>query len=214
MLELGVKLLLAYFLGTVLGSLVLGSLRGVDIRSMGSGNAGATNAMRTQGKWFALLVLSIDVAKGVAAVRWLPPAVLPGIGIDLALSRPWLTVACGFACIVGHVFPVWFGFRGGKGVATLIGVVGALDPRLLLLMLISWLIVVMLTGYVGLAAILSAIALVIAVRVFEADNTPLLIFCLSVAAFVAFTHRSNIARMRAGKESRARRLWLFRSRAA
>src|SRR5580700_813175 len=79
MLELGVKLLLAYLLGTVLGSLLLGRLRGVDIRSMGSGNAGATNALRTQGKWFGLLVLLIDVAKGVIAVWWLPTAVLPGI---------------------------------------------------------------------------------------------------------------------------------------
>src|ERR1700733_11085581 len=103
MLELGVKLLLAYLLGTVLGSLLLGRLRGVDIRSMGSGNAGATNAMRTQGKWFGLLVLLIDIAKGVIAVRWMPSAVLPGIGLDPELSRQWLTVACGFAVIVGHV---------------------------------------------------------------------------------------------------------------
>jgi acyl phosphate:glycerol-3-phosphate acyltransferase len=213
MLELGIKLLLAYLLGTVLGSLLLGRLRGVDIRSMGSGNAGATNAMRTQGKWFALLVLAIDVVKGVIAVWWLPSAVLPGIGIDPVLSRQWLTVACGCAVIVGHVFPVWFGFRGGKGVATMIGVIGALEPRLLLVLLVSWLVVVMLTGYVGLAAILSAAALVIAVSIFEPENSPLLTLCVSVAAFVVFTHRSNIARMRAGQESRAQRLWLFRSRA-
>jgi glycerol-3-phosphate acyltransferase PlsY len=85
---------------------------------------------------------------------------------------------------------------------------------LLLVLLVSWLVVVMLTGYVGLAAILASAALVIAVIAFQAENSPLLIFCASVAAFVVFTHRSNIARMRAGKESRARRLWLFRSRAA
>jgi glycerol-3-phosphate acyltransferase PlsY len=214
MLELGVKLLLAYLLGTVLGSLLLGRLRGVDIRSMGSGNAGATNAMRTQGKWFGLAVLCIDVAKGLIAVWWLPNAVLPGIGIDPDVSRPWLIVACGFAVIVGHVFPVWFGFRGGKGFATMIGVIGALQPRLLLVLLVSWLVVVMLTGYVGLAAILSAAVLILAVLLFQPDNWPLLIFCMSVAVFVVFTHRGNIARMRAGQESRARRLWLFRSRAA
>jgi glycerol-3-phosphate acyltransferase PlsY len=214
MLELGVKLLLAYLLGTVLGSLLLGRLRGVDIRSLGSGNAGAANALRTQGKWFGLLVLLIDVAKGVIAVWWLPAAVLPGIGIDPEVSRQWLAVACGFAVIVGHVFPVWFGFRGGKGFATMIGVVGAVEPRLLLALLVSWLMVVMLTGYVGLAAILSGVALVITVLVFQPDNAPLLIFCISVAAFVVFTHRSNIARMRAGTENRLRRLWLFRSRAA
>jgi glycerol-3-phosphate acyltransferase PlsY len=93
-------------------------------------------------------------------------------------------------------------------------VIGALELRLLLALLISWLVVVMLTGYVGLAAILSGAALLITVAVFEPDNTPLLIFCMSIAAFVVFTHRSNIARMRAGEESRMRRLWLFRSRAA
>jgi glycerol-3-phosphate acyltransferase PlsY len=213
MLELGVKLLLAYLSGTVLGSLVLGRLRGVDIRGMGSGNAGATNAMRTQGKWFGLTVLLIDVAKGVIAVWWLPAAALPGIGIDPQLSRAWLTVACGFAAIVGHVFPVWFGFRGGKGFATMIGVIGAVELRLLLPLLISWLLVVVLTGYIGLAAILSGIAMVIYVVVFEPNHAPLLVFCMSVAAFIVFTHRSNIARMRAGQETRARRLWLFRSRA-
>jgi glycerol-3-phosphate acyltransferase PlsY len=214
MLELGVKLLLAYLLGTVLGSLLLGRLRGVDIRSMGSGNAGATNALRTQGKWFGLSVLVIDVAKGLLAVWWLPAAQLPGIAIDPDVSRQWLVVACGFAVIVGHVFPVWFGFRGGKGFATMIGVIGALEPRLLLVLLVSWLVVLMLTGYVGLAAMLSAAALVIAVILFQPGNLPLLTFCVSVAAFVVYTHRSNIARMRAGKESRVRRLWLFRSRAA
>jgi acyl phosphate:glycerol-3-phosphate acyltransferase len=214
MLELGVKLLLAYLLGSILGSLVLGRLRGVDIRAMGSGNAGATNALRTQGKWFGLMVLLIDVAKGVITVWWLPLAVLPGIGVDPQLSRAWLTVACGFAVIVGHVFPVWFGFRGGKGVATMIGVIGAVELRLLLPLLICWLLVVMLSGYVGLAAILSGVAMVIYVAVLEPNDAPLLVFCLSVAAFIVFTHRGNIARMRTGQESRARRLWLFRSRAA
>jgi glycerol-3-phosphate acyltransferase PlsY len=214
MLELGAKLLLAYLLGTVLGSLVLGRLRGVDIRAMGSGNAGATNALRTQGKWFGLAVLVIDVAKGVIAVWWLPMAVLPGIGIDALVSRSWLTVACGFAAIVGHVFPVWFGFRGGKGFATMIGVIGAVELRLLLPLLLSWLLVVMLTGYIGLAAIVSGMAMVIYVMVFEPSDAPLLVFCASVAAFIVYTHRANIARMRAGQESRARRLWLFRSRAA
>src|SRR5271167_1133179 len=102
MLELGVKLLIAYLLGTLLGSLILGLLRGVDIRSMGSGNAGATNALRTQGKLFGAAVLLIDVAKGVLAVWWLPAAVLPGIGVDPDVSREWLRVACAFAVVLGH----------------------------------------------------------------------------------------------------------------
>ena len=214
MLELGVKILLAYLLGTLLGSLILGRLRGVDIRSMGSGNAGATNALRTQGKLFGFLVLTVDIAKGVFTVWWLPSAALPAIGIDPDLPREWLTVACGFAVIVGHVYPVWFGFRGGKGAATMVGVVAGMELRLLVPLLVSWFLVLVLWGYVSLATMLSGAALVLAVCILEPDNVPLLSFCAAMTLFVVYTHRSNIARMRAGQESRVRRLWLFRSRAA
>ena len=213
MLELAVKLLIAYLLGTLLGSLILGRLRGIDIRSMGSGNAGATNALRTQGKLFGFLVLIIDIAKGLFAVWWLPTAVLPGVGIDPDLPRQWLTLGCGFAVIVGHVYPVWFGFRGGKGAATVVGVIAAVDLRLLVPLFLSWFIVLLLTGYVGLATMLSGAVLVAAVYVLEPANVPLLSFCFAVAVFVVYTHRGNIARMRAGQENRVRRLWLFRSRA-
>jgi acyl phosphate:glycerol-3-phosphate acyltransferase len=214
MLELGVKILIAYLLGTLLGSLILGRLRGVDIRRMGSGNAGATNALRTQGKLFGFLVLTVDIAKGVFAVWWLPTAVLPAVGIDPDLPRQWLTLACGFAVIVGHVYPVWFGFRGGKGAATVVGVIAAVDLRLLLPLLVSWFVVLVLWGYVGLATMLSGVALVAAVYVLEPNNVPLLTFCVAVTVFIVYTHRGNIARMRAGQENRVRRLWLFRSRAA
>jgi acyl phosphate:glycerol-3-phosphate acyltransferase len=214
MLELGVKTLIAYLLGTLLGSLILGRLRGVDIRSMGSGNAGATNALRTQGKLFGFLVLLLDIAKGLFAVWWVPAAVLPAVGIDPDLPREWLTVACGSAVIVGHVYPVWFGFRGGKGAATVVGVVAAVELRLLVPMLVSWFAVLVLSGYVSLATMLSGVALVVAVYVLEPNNVPLLSFCVAVTVFVVYTHRSNIARMRAGQENRVRRLWLFRSRAA
>jgi len=212
MLELGAKIVMSYLLGTLVGSLVLGNLRGVDIRKMGSGNAGATNALRTQGKVFALLVLIVDVAKGALAVRWLPAAALPGIGIDAALPREWLPLACGFAAVVGHVYPVWFGFRGGKGAATMVGVIAAIELRLLVPLLASWFIVLVLTGYVGLATMLSGVALLAAVFVLEPGNVPLLIFCAVMMVFVVYTHRGNIARMRAGNENRVRRLWLFRPR--
>jgi glycerol-3-phosphate acyltransferase PlsY len=213
MLELGVKLLIAYLLGALLGSLIIGRIRGVDIRRMGSGNAGATNALRTQGKLFGLLVLIIDIAKGLFAVWWLPTAVLPHIGTDPNLPREWLTLACGFAVIVGHVYPVWFGFRGGKGAATVVGVVAAIDLRLVVPLLLGWFLVLVLTGYVGLATMLAGLALIAAVYVLEPGDTPLLCFCVAVTLFVVYTHRSNIARMRAGQETRVRRLWLFRSRA-
>jgi len=214
MLELGLKSLLAYLLGTLLGSLILGRLRGVDIRSMGSGNAGATNALRTQGKAFGLFVLVFDIGKGVAAVLWVPALGFATLGQSPEVPRQWLVLACGLAVILGHVYPVWYGFRGGKGVATVVGVVGALEPRLLIPLIACWLAVVLLTGYVGLASMLAGAGLIAAVYWWEPGNTPLLVFCVLVAALVIFTHRGNIARMAAGTEHRARRLWLFRSRAA
>jgi len=134
--------------------------------------------------------------------------------VDADLSRSWLTMACGFAVIVGHVYPVWFDFRGGKGAATVVGVVAGLELRLTVPLLLSWCVVLLLSGFVGLATMLSTVALLVAVYMLEPNNVPLLTFCAAVSAFVIYTHRSNIARMRAGKEHRARRLWLFRSRAA
>ena len=214
MLELGTKTLIAYLLGALLGSLILGRLRGVDIRRLGSGNAGATNALRTQGKLFGLFVLLIDLGKGALVVRYLPGASLPGVPVDLDLSREWLTLACGLAVIVGHVYPVWFAFRGGKGVATMVGVIGALQPALLAPLLASWVLVLLLTGYVGLASMLAGAVLVIVVAVWEPADLPLLAFCTVIELFLVYTHRVNIARMLAGKESRIQRLWLFRSRAA
>lgn len=210
MLELGLKILIAYLVGGVLGSLILGKLRGVDIRVLGSGNAGATNALRTQGKLFALCVLIIDIAKGVWAVRYLPG--LPLVPTDPALSREWLELACGLAVIVGHVYPVWFGFRGGKGAATVVGVIGAINLGLLAPMLATWFGVLLLTGFVSLATMLAGAALVIAAVVLQQGNPPMIGFCAVLAAFIVFTHRSNIARLRAGNENRVRRLWLLRPR--
>jgi acyl phosphate:glycerol-3-phosphate acyltransferase len=211
-LELGIKTLIAYLLGSVLGSLVMGRLRGVDIREQGSGNAGGTNALRTQGARFALGVVVIDVGKALLAVGVLPGLALPGIGLDPAVNRNWLAVACAAAAVIGHVYPVWHEFRGGKGAATLIGTVAVLAPAALLPVFAVWLACVMLTGYVGLATMLATLALPVWVAIVQPGNTALLLFGVAMAAFIAYTHRSNIARMRAGNENRARRLWLLRPR--
>jgi acyl phosphate:glycerol-3-phosphate acyltransferase len=183
----------------------------VDIRTLGSGNAGGTNALRTQGKSFALWVMIIDIGKGIVATRLIATLVLPALGFTASGSvGEWLPVLCGLAAIVGHVYPVWYGFRGGKGVATLIGVVFGVEPTLLLAVLIVWLLMVMLFGFVGLASIVAAASIVLFTAASGLQpQEPLIVFGVAVAALVAFTHRSNIARMRAGTEPRARRLWLF-----
>jgi glycerol-3-phosphate acyltransferase PlsY len=211
-LELGIKALAAYLLGSVIGSLLLGRLRGVDIRTQGSGNAGGTNALRTQGWAFALGVVVVDVGKALVAVGWLPGLVLPGIGIDPGVDREWLAVVCAAAVVFGHVYPVWYEFRGGKGAATLIGAVAVLAPMALAPVLLVWLTTVMLTGYVGLGTMLGTATLPLYCALTAPRSMPLVVFGLLMAAFIVFTHRSNVQRMRDGIENRARRLWLLRPR--
>ncbi|HKU17144.1 MAG TPA: glycerol-3-phosphate 1-O-acyltransferase PlsY [Steroidobacteraceae bacterium] len=214
MLELGVKALLAYLLGSLIGSLIVGRLRGgVDIRTLGSGNPGGTNALRTQGAAFALWVMLIDAGKGWLAAAVLPELRLPLIGIDPEVDRLWLTVACGSAVVVGHVYPVWYGFRGGKGAATLVGVLIGLKPVALIPVLAVWVIVVMLSGFVGLATMVATATFPAYVTFAGIDpSRALLSFGCVMLVFVCYTHRSNIERMRAGTEHRAQRLWLLRKR--
>lgn len=210
MSEWAVKVFLSYLLGSVVGSLVVGRLRGgVDIRTLGSGNAGGTNALRTQGKTFAAWVLLIDIGKGWVAAALIARILLPGVAAAPGEIRVWLPAACGVASIVGHIYPAWHGFRGGKGVATLVGVVIGLDPSLLLPMLLTWFAAVLLFGFVGLASMLAAASLPIYVSLVGIEpGLPLATFGVLVTALIVFTHRSNIARMRARTEPRAR-LWLF-----
>ncbi len=204
MLELGVKTTLAYLAGSLMGGLILGYLRGgVDIRKLGSGNAGGTNALRTQGKWFALGVILIDVFKAVIPVVVLPKLVLPGVGIDTAVDRELLTYVVALATVVGHVYPVFFDFHGGKGAATAVGALCVIKPVLVPPMLILWLLVIVMTGYVGLATMLAALGAVVFVG---ATGLPaehgLFLFCCAIAALIIYTHRYNIRRMLAGEENR------------
>jgi len=213
MIELIVKGGLSYLVGSILGSLVVSRLTGgVDIRTRGSGNAGATNALRTLGKKAALAVLLIDLAKGWIATgvvaTWAMPA---GVTAASAALAAWSAPVCGIAVMLGHVYPLWFGFRGGKGVATLLGAVLGINAWLLLPMTLTWLVAVIAFGYVGLASILGAFALAVAIALTR-SGPPLLAFGILSALLILYTHRSNLARMRAGTESRARRLWLFGTR--
>jgi acyl phosphate:glycerol-3-phosphate acyltransferase len=199
MLDLLINALLSYLLGSVSGSMGLGALRHVDIRLSGSGNAGGTNAFHTQGLRFALGVVLIDIGKGALAA-WLFPQ------LPLAAPAPHLyqLLACAFAAVVGHCYPVWYGFRGGKGAATAVGALLVIQPLALPPMLATWLIVLTLTGWVGLGTMLAAVSLVPALLWLEAP-APLVGFGVLLAAFIVFTHRGNIGKMLNGTEYRFER---------
>lgn len=188
-------LLLSYLIGSVSGSLLLGRLRGIDIRTQGSGNAGGTNAFRTQGVKFALGVVLIDIGKGVLAV-WL---------VQRFVSQPeWAGWAALLAAAAGHVWPIFHGFRGGKGAATLVGGLVIAWPWTLVPLLAVWLLSLTITGYVGLSTILAGITLAICALSDMAD-VPRLAACVAAALFLVYTHRSNLLRMRAGSEPRFER---------
>lgn len=200
---------IAYLLGSVSGSLVLGRLKRVDIRTMGSGNAGGTNALRSVGFWFALGVVVIDIGKGALSAGWVPALVGAG--------SPAAPLACGFAAVFGHCYPVWHGFRGGKGAATVVGTLLVIAPWLLLPMLGTWVLTLVLTGYVGLATVASGLALVPGAAWLEGRGG-LMLYCAAVGLFMAFTHRSNFRNLAAGTEHRFDKVrvahWLRRRRDA
>ncbi len=212
MLELGVKVLICYLLGSLMGSMLVGYLKGgVDIRTMGSGNAGGTNALRTQGFAFALGVVLIDVGKGVVSAGVVPGLDLPFIGIDPAVSRDWLAVACAGAAVSGHVWPVYHRFRGGKGAATLIGTLVMLDAGLILPMLIVFASVLVLSGFVGLSTMTATASLPAWLALTRLpDDVALFVYTAYMAVFIAWCHRSNIDRMIKGVENRNPKVMLFK----
>lgn len=196
-------LLVAYLLGSLSGSLLLGRLVGVDIRTVGSGNAGGTNAFRTRGWRFALAVVLIDIGKGALAAAI-------GLALHVAGAR-WSMQALGLAAVlaaaVGHAWPLWFGFRGGKGVATLCGGLLLLWPFALAVLLPLWLLVLTATGYVGLASVLATLGLL---PLAWLGGSPASVgFALAASTFVLFTHRGNVQRLWAGNEHRFERARLW-----
>lgn len=202
MADLIVKTALAYLLGNLMGGQVIGWLRGgIDLRSVGSGNIGATNALRTQGTGFALGVLAIDVLKGVVAALAIP--LLPALGTSL-LAASEQAYVCGVAVAVGHCYPVLHGFHGGKGVATLAGVFGALLIAALGWMLAVFALLVMLTGYVSLATLGAAATAIVWVASMSSGGlaSPAGAFTLAMSALVVWKHRENIGRLLQGNENR------------
>ncbi len=212
MLELGTKILLAYLLGSVSGSLLIGKLKGgVDIREMGSGNAGGTNALRTQGRMFALGVMIIDVGKGYVAAALIPVLAIIGLAEDPAVGREWLVMACSSAAIIGHCYPFWHGFQGGKGAATLIGTLTFIQPVILLPVIAVWLLVVLVSGYVGLATMMAGFSAPgYLLLTGQLANQPLVTLAVSMALFLVYTHRENVRRLMARTEARVGQLAIFR----
>lgn len=192
-----IKALLAYALGSISGSLVLGRLRRIDIRTMGSGNAGGTNAFRSVGKAFALAVAIIDVAKGAIAAGLIPLLAIPAM--DNSVSLGTQAACCGFAAVLGHCYPVWHGFRGGKGAATAVGVLAVLQPWVLPWMFLTWFLVIGITGWVGLGTMLAGLSIIPSMLWLEAPR-PQLWLGIALALFMIFTHRNNIRKMLSGEE--------------
>ena len=205
MIGLLIKIALSYLLGSVSGSMVVGSLRQIDIREKGSGSAGGTNAFRTQGFKFALLVVLIDIGKGFLAAWLLPQFDLGKLDADISLEVQMLS--CGFAVVVGHCYPLWHGFRGGKGAATTVGALLFIHPLVVIPMITVWLSVLVLTGWVGLATILAAVTMVPAFLWMGGTSGPLWLG-IALAVFIIFTHRSNIRDMQNGTEYRFKKVML------
>jgi glycerol-3-phosphate acyltransferase PlsY len=203
MLEALVKAALAYALGNVMGGHLVGRLRGgVDLRSLGSGNVGATNALRTQGAAFALMVLAIDAGKGLVACLLLPA--LPWPDSATPWPRDWLAYLCGIAVTLGHCYPAAYGFKGGKGVATLAGVFAALLPTGLSWMLVGFVLVLLLSGYVSLATLCAAAIAGLYVACIDSRGalSALGVFTALMMLTIAFKHRENIGRLWRGEEHR------------
>ncbi|WP_151734462.1 glycerol-3-phosphate 1-O-acyltransferase PlsY [Paenibacillus tengchongensis] len=183
----------SYLLGSISFSVLLVKLlKGIDIRQYGSGNAGATNTLRVMGKGPAVMVLALDVLKGIAAV-WL--------GVWAGGWGSWIAVGCGIAAIVGHNWPLYFHFRGGKGIATTIGVMATLCfwPALIAGIIAIGSIVI--TRYVSLGSLIF-VALTPVFLLFTGFTAPVLWGSLVIAVFAFWRHRSNIVKISQGRENK------------
>ena len=198
-----IVILVSYLIGSIpFGYLIVRGKLGDDIRQSGSGGTGATNVSRRAGKAAGVFTLVLDALKGVIAVL-VARAMFPGVGP----YADWLAAAAGIAALVGHIFPVWLGFRGGKGVATGVGVFIVIAPVALLCAGVLFVAIVAVTRYVSLGSIIAAVTVPLFVwlqAVFVepvADLRPLLTAAITGAALILFAHRGNIARLARGTES-------------
>jgi glycerol-3-phosphate acyltransferase PlsY len=195
-------LILAYLMGSVSSAVWLGrAMKGVDVRNLGSGNAGFANVMRNLGPLVGIPVLVIDTLKGYLAVQlaYLVP------GVDSGSEALYiLQILFGMASLVGHLFPIFTGFRGGKGVATGLGIVLALYPLGALLSFVVFLIAFLASRYVSLGSLMAGVSFPLFVLfLLPGNNVPLMVFSWVVAAVLILTHQKNIDRILKGQERRA-----------
>jgi glycerol-3-phosphate acyltransferase PlsY len=188
-------LLASYFLGAIPTSYLLSRLfAGIDLRQHGSGNLGATNLYRVLGWKYAVPAAIVDIAKGAIPVLVFAPQ---------ASSSQLFAIACGVAAIMGHVFSVFVGFKGGKGVATAAGVMLGLAPLALAVSAVVWVVLVRLTGYVSVGSIVAAAVLPLGVFLLERQTTSAVFWIsVAIAAGVIILHRRNIERLLKGTENR------------
>jgi len=192
-------ILASYLLGSVPFGLVMARvIKGVDLREVGSGNIGATNAMRVLGKPLGLVAFLLDFGKGLV-----PTLVLAPHAAALDETTPWLAASvCGTAAVIGHCFPLYLRFKGGKGVATGCGAIVGVDPMIFVLSGLVWVVCLVTTRYVGLASIAMGLAFPV-VAALRMDAAAAFVFaCGLLALLVVVRHRSNIKRMFAGTEPR------------
>jgi acyl phosphate:glycerol-3-phosphate acyltransferase len=196
--------LIAYLIGSFPTGYLVGRLRGIDVRKVGSGNVGATNVTRVLGKQFGYPVFVVDFFKGLVAVL-LAVVIAFRFQVDSAATDLCAAVG-GIFSVVGHSYPVWLGFKGGKGVATSLGVIFGISWIAALIMCAVWIIVFKATRYVSVASIAAAIALPVAMMTLlflhESRSPVLVYFSLCLAAIVVFRHRSNLSRLLSGTEPR------------
>ncbi|HVJ26962.1 MAG TPA: glycerol-3-phosphate 1-O-acyltransferase PlsY [Vicinamibacterales bacterium] len=184
-------ILLGYLAGSVPFAYLLARLKGIDVRIAGSGNVGAANVLRTTGPWRGVIVMSLDVAKGIGAVAI--AHMLAGGTALIALS--------GAAAVVGHIYPVWLRFHGGKGVAVAAGVFTVLSPGATALAAALFLIIAWITRYISLASIAATLALPPAAWIVGAPLSVILV-AAGTATLILFRHRANWSRLRRGTERR------------
>lgn len=200
-LYLAAGIILAYLAGSIPSSVWIGKIfYGTDVRNEGSGNAGATNTIRVLGAKAGVPVMLFDVFKGWFAVflwHYFAPA---GFSPE---NLVWYKIALGTAAVLGHVYPVFAQFRGGKGIATLLGVGIALFPESALVVFLLFVVVLTISHYVSLSSIIASLSFpLVVVFLFDQKSLPLIVLAIFVALFVPFTHRTNIRRLLTGTESK------------